>query len=114
MKKIKILLAPIFALLLTTTVLAGHSPKKISKDSRDALRQTIVKKFKAVDLENLTLKDTDVRVQFLINDENEIIVLRTDNDELDSIVKRTLNYEEVDDHDLSKNRLYSISIKLVS
>ena len=108
------MLASFFALLLTTSAFAGDNPKKISKDARDALRMTIVKKFKALDLENMNLKDTDVRVQFLINDENEIIVLRTDNDELDSIVKGTLNYEEVEETNLSRNRLYSINIKLVS
>jgi nitrate reductase NapAB chaperone NapD len=114
MKKIKILLAPIFALLLTTTLMAGVSPKKGSVDAKDALRNTIAQKIKSIDLENLNLKDKDVRVQFIINDKSEIIVLKTDNKELDGIVKATLNYNEIDSKDLSKNSLYAIKIKLVS
>ncbi|NNF34270.1 MAG: hypothetical protein HKN68_09180 [Saprospiraceae bacterium] len=114
MKKIKILLAPIFALLLTTSLMAGTSPKKGSKEAKEALRTTIAKKFKSIDVESLNLKDNEVRVQFVINDESEIIVLRTDNKELDGIVKATLNYKEIDAGNLSKNSLYAINIKLVS
>ena len=114
MKKLKGLFAPIFALLLTTSAFANTNPIKNSDLAKDELRKIIAKKIKSLDLSNLQIKDNDVKIQFTINDENEIIVLRTDNKELDKLVKSSLNYRETGIQNLSKNTLYSISIKLVS
>ncbi len=113
MRKIKSLLFPVFALLLSTSVFASTIPYK-NTVSEDMLRKEIVQKFKSVDISSMNLKDNSVRVQFIINDNNELIVLKTDNKEIDALVKIVLNYKEVKVRDLSRNSLYAISLKLVS
>ena len=114
MRNLRNLFAPVFALLLTTSAFASNIPEN-SPTGNDALRKEIAKKFSNLDLANLDLKGNSVvKIQFMVNDHNELIVLRTDNKKLDSIVKSKLNYEEVKTTDISHNRLYSINVKIVS
>lgn len=109
----KSLFIPIFALLLSKAAFAGNGTTAI-ENANESLRKEIAKKFKNIDIDRLNLKDNSVKVQFMINEENELIVLRTDNPELDYIVKARLNYSEVDTTDVKKNSFYSISIKLIA
>ena len=113
MRKMKSLFIPIFALLLSTAAFAGNGIDGI-ENANENLRNEIAKKFMHMDIDRLNLKDNSVKVEFMINEENELIVLRTDNPELDYIVKARLNYKEVETTDLKKTHLYSISIKLMA
>ena len=104
-------LIPLFALLFTSVSAVDSHIYDIAKES---LRNEIAKKISDIDFSTFTLKETSVKIQFLVNDKNEIIILRTDNEELDQIIKSKLNYKEVDTKEIERNSLYSINIKLVS
>lgn len=117
MRKLKIFLIPFFALLLstvsavdTTSTIDNH----IYNTAKENLRNEIADKISKIDFSSFTLKESTVKVQFLVNDKNEIIILRTDSKVLDNAIKTKLNYKEVNTKDIDRNTLYSISIKLVS
>ena len=113
MKSAKRFFAPLFAaLFISFSAFAGSTPAKDAK--YDELRTEIADIIKNVDLEDYNLDESDVKIQFTINDNNEIIVLKTNNKQLDSVVKAYLNYKELKTTDASKNTLYAINVKLVS
>ena len=111
MRKIKSFLAPLFALLLTTSVFAGDI--HISDATQEELRKEIAQKFEKIDFSSYDLEETTVKVQFLVNDKNELIILRTNHSELDKLIKIKLNYEELETKNVKRNSLYSISVRLV-
>ncbi len=60
------------------------------------------------DLEDLDQQS--VKVHFMVNTANEIVVLRTNNQSVDSTIKRGLNYKELKSRDLEVNRVYILPI----
>ena len=94
MKRIKSVIATVFALMLASSLLASDISYRLT-EAEESLREEIAQKFKSTNLSDLNPKESSVRIQFLINDKYEVIVLKTDNDELDSIVKASLNYKKV-------------------
>ena len=53
-----------------------------------------------------------VEVRFMINHDNEIIVLSTNNKDLDEVVKNSLNYDVVDDTELEPFQVYIVPVTL--
>ena len=111
MNNLKNLVFAATALLFSSTAFAiDGSPEA----SHEQLRNEIAKKFININFDNIDVgEEITIKVQFLINDENEIIVLRTDNRQLDGMVKARLNYKEIKAKDVSHNSLYSVNIRLV-
>ena len=56
------------------------------------------------------LDDQTVRVHFMINTSNEVVVLRTDSKEVDRVIKFGLNYKELENQDLEANKVYILPI----
>lgn len=56
------------------------------------------------------LGETTVRVKFLVNAANQIIVLSTDNPSLDNTFKSMLNYHKVDTKDIDKYHVYVVPV----
>ncbi len=54
-----------------------------------------------------------VKIKFLINEDNEVIVLTTDSSDvdLDAYIKRRLNYETIESDDLNKGKTYILSVE---
>lgn len=113
MKSAKRFFAPLFAaLFLSVSSYAGDvTPVKTTNEE---LRTEIASIFKKVNLEDYNIQEESVKVQFTINDNNEIIVLKTNNQKLDSVVKAYLNYKELKTTDAKKNTLYAVNVKLMS
>ena len=57
-----------------------------------------------------SLDQTTVKVRFMLNSDNEIIVLSTDNADVDATIKYSLNYREVKNSELSKNKIYVLPV----
>ncbi len=113
MKSAKRFFAPLFAaLFISFSAYAGGTPTADTK--YDELRTEIADIIKKVDLEDYNLEEDNVKIQFTINDNNEIIVLKTNNKKLDTVVKAYLNYKELKTTDADKNTLYAINVKLIS
>ena len=64
--------------------------------------------------ESQDLEDAKIMVKFTINQDNEIIVLSTDNRDYDKAIKLLLNYKKLDlNQDLS-SKIFVLPIRLES
>ena len=113
MKTLKVFLIPMLLVCFTYSTYAHNIPYKPTK-SEQLLKEEIVEEIKKIDLSDVDVKDNTVRIQFVINDAFELVVLKTDHKQLDSRIKGALNYHKISIGELSRNSLYSINIKLVS
>lgn len=71
--------------------------------------QSLVKK---INFDFESLESQSIKVHFLVNTSNEIVVLKTSNDKLDRIVKANLNYKSLDNRDLEVNKVYILPITI--
>lgn len=63
-----------------------------------------------VDFEKYIEKNTKFNISFLVTHQNEIIVVSTDNVQLDEVVKQTLNYQKIDMRNMEYNKIYTIPV----
>lgn len=63
----------------------------------------------------LVLEDTDAYVTFMINDEDEIVVLsvKTENEQIEKFVKSRLNYQKLE-NSLEHGKEYKVPVKIIS
>lgn len=54
-----------------------------------------------------------VLVQLIITKDSEVVVLSTDDRELDSFIKISLNYHKIEDHNLEINTVYTLPVTLI-
>jgi|GEM_PF-642234 len=70
--------------------------------------QSIVKN---IDFDLATLDKETIKVHFMVNSANEVVVLRTSSDKADSLIKYNLNYRALENRDLEINKVYILPIK---
>lgn len=89
------------------TVTSNEPSTSVSQELRKEITQ-LVKSPKLDEGDRL-----DAMVNFIINDDNEIVVLyvETDEDYIDSFIKSKLNYHRVKTDGVKPNSKYSIIIK---
>lgn len=94
----------LFAFL--TPVLAGgidgNSPKSAVEELSDIIKD--------IDFDLEHLQADKVKVYFMVNSKNEVIVLRTNNEEVDKLIKMNLNYKTLKSRDLKINEVYTLPI----
>lgn len=106
-KSLVLLLALVFASVALVNATPTLKPGK-----------TLVKKFKSelsqsgIDFTKYDGEKLEIR--FMINHDNEIFVLSTDNEELDEIVKISLNYDVLNDTSLIPFQMYIVPVTLKS
>ncbi len=95
----------LFAFVLGT---ASASTNPTEKSARTEIKEMIVKAEITKDLK----AETTVNVTFQVNAKNEIIVISTDNDNLDSSLKSVLNYKKLKSADIHVGVTYTLPVKL--
>ena len=95
----------LFALILGTAS-ANTNPENTT--ARKEIKTWIQKANLAEDLK----KDVTVHVTFMVNEKNEIIVTSTDQENLDSSIKATLNYKKLESTDMLVNKTYTLPVVL--
>jgi hypothetical protein len=100
-----ILMTALFALILGTAT-ASTNPE--TNSARFEIKKLIEKANIASDLK----KDVTVNVTFMVNGKNEIIILSTDEKNLDSRIKSTLNYKKLKSSDMKVNVTYTLPVVL--
>ena len=63
-----------------------------------------------MDLNYSQLNNKTIKVHFMITTKNEIVVLRTNDDDLDDRIKFGLNYKELKNQDLEVNKVYILPV----
>ena len=95
----------LFALILGTAS-ANTNPENTT--ARKEIKTLIQKSNLAADIQ----KDMTVHVTFMVNEKNEIIVTSTDQENLDSTIKSTLNYKKLESTDMLVNKTYTLPVVL--
>ncbi|MDF1696411.1 MAG: hypothetical protein P1U56_17630 [Saprospiraceae bacterium] len=95
----------LFALILGTAS-ANTNPENTT--ARKEIKTWIQKANLAENLQ----KDITVHVTFMVNEKNEIIVTSTDQENLDSTIKSTLNYKKLESTDMLVNKTYTLPVVL--
>ena len=95
----------LFALILGTAS-ANTNPENTT--ARKEIKTWIQKANLAQNLQ----KDITVHVTFMVNEKNEIIVTSTDQENLDSTIKSTLNYKKLESTDMLVNKTYTLPVVL--
>ena len=100
-----LLLSTLFAFVLGTAS-ANTNPETTT--ARNEIKTMIQKANLAASLKN----DVTVNVTFMITDNNEMIILSTDQENLDSRIKSTLNYKKLKSSDMKVNVTYTLPVIL--
>jgi len=100
-----ILFAALFTLVLGTAS-ANTNPE--TNTARNEIKTLIQKADFASNLKN----DMTVNVTFTVNAKNEIIIISTDQENLDSSIKSTLNYKKLKSSDMKVNVTYTLPVVL--
>ena len=107
-KKIILSLTMLFAFASAT--FANDANPTSTTATADAMKE-ITSIVKDIEIDFEKLNTSIVNVQFMINANNEIVVLRTSSDELDRRIKGSLNYTELKSRNLEINKVYILPIK---
>jgi hypothetical protein len=65
-----------------------------------------------IDFTNYIKTETKINISFFINSQNEVIVVTTNNKELDNVVKSTLNYKKIAVNELEYNKVYTVPVHI--
>lgn len=105
MKSVKNVLFVLGMALITPFIHAADSHSK--KNPEGVQIQKMLK-----DMNDLTtsLKGKKVNISFLVNGQNEIIVLSTSSPEYDSQIKTRLNYRKISVSELDYNTIYTLPV----
>lgn len=109
MKITKIILSFALAIIMVapTFALNGDFDKPAKKAKALTEIQSMVQN---IDFNFELVDEQKVKVHFMINTANEIVVLRTSSKDVDGVLKRTLNYKELKNRDLEVNKVYILPI----
>ncbi|MFK8105278.1 MAG: hypothetical protein AB8G15_22390 [Saprospiraceae bacterium] len=110
MKTIKNIALLICAVLLFANSTFATNPATDPKVAKQELRSEIVQLIKSPIMEGL--EEVDAKISFMINDDNEVIVLnvKTASNYIDEFVKKRLNYKAVYTKGLKKNEAYFLKV----
>jgi hypothetical protein len=66
-----------------------------------------------LDYGKLIPASTDLQVNFIVSDAKEIMVVSTNNLELDAFIKTNLNYKPIETNKLERNTTYTVFVHIV-
>ena len=107
MTKFKLFFAALYILLLSTALQANPIPEKTNQ-----LRFEIANLIQNIDLGSAMGQEEVIHLNFTVNSKNEIIVLSTSNEKLDSRIKSELNYKEIKTKDIVQNKVYTLPVRM--
>ena len=107
MKNLKSFIA-VFVLALMTQFSYATEVSN-AKKPESAQIQTLLN---SIDFTNLVKSETKLNISFFINAQNEVIVVTTNNKELDGVVKNTLNYKKIAVNELEYNKVYTVPVHI--
>ena len=111
MKVRNILVSLSLIVLFANTSFASTFPNPEAKSSTVA---EIYKSIKKLELNVDQIADESVMLKFMVNDNNEIIILSTKESSLDGTLKANLNYKHVKNNDLTPFKIYLLPIRFES
>jgi len=107
------IVALFFLSSLFTTQISASADSADHSGETSQLRTELNSFIQSIDLKSFDLEDGDrVTIEFMVNADSEIVVMKTDSPELDQAIKRKLNYKKVDTDEVRRNQKYILPIVL--
>jgi hypothetical protein len=108
MKNLKNLVASfgMFILVLNTAFANEADPASVKKTEVNQIQSML----KSIDYGKFLEKETKLNISFFVNDQSEIIIVSTNNENLDSVIKSTLNYRKISLDKLAFNKVYTVPV----
>jgi len=106
MNKIKSLISAFAFVLIASASFAND----INTNTLDDLRAEIATHLQKLDISTMAEESATLKVKFLVNDANEVIVLSVDDESFDNTIKSKLNYKKLDTDGVQKNTVISVPI----
>ncbi len=106
MKKSKVFVLSLMFALFGTVSSYASSPTT----SPDEIRKEILSLVKGMDLTAMQGNSERVQIQFLVNNNNEIVVLNISESDFDSRLKDRLNNKKINSDGVVKNKIYSVPV----
>ena len=110
MKLSKVLFAVTFSILISSIAIANPNTGVEPVASTKTVTTKIKSIIQNLDIDLKKLESKTVKVKFLINESDELIVLSTTNSDLDRTLKSALNYIEVNASDIKYNKVYILPV----
>jgi hypothetical protein len=107
MKAIKFLLPAIF---MISFMMPGKANTVVPvTNSEIAQIKSVIQK---IDFDEYIDHATTVKLQFMINTQNEIVILSTDNKDLDEVLKEKLSYSKIKIKELRYDTVYTLPVTI--
>ena len=101
----------VFSLLLLVASIAPNFANTSPIDGKPSKAiDEIEKIIQKIDFDQSTMTINKAKVFFMVNSFNEVVVIQTSSDEIDSVIKSKLNYKTLQSRDLLVNKVYTLPI----
>lgn len=78
------------------------TPVSVTKDIRQMIKK--------LDLDTKLIENATLKIKFMVNENDELIIISTGDSNLDSIIKNALNYKEVNTKGLRPYQVYIVPV----
>ena len=107
MKKIKTILVPLMMILLSAS--STFATVEFDKGKKKCFTEQIQDRLQNMDLSDIN-EEVNIMIKFMINYDNELVVMSTNNSQFDMRIKQRLNYLKIEDHELKSNIMYTVPL----
>jgi hypothetical protein len=107
MSKLKMYLVALAVIIASTASFANLIPEKKAE-----LRAELSSFISKINFDTVEDEDGIFYVKFTVNSKKELIVLSTDNNQIDNRIKQELNYKELKATDVEINKVYTLPVRL--
>lgn len=83
-----------------------------SPNETKALSEEVSAYIKNIDIAALNLGEDKFHINFIVNNENEIVVMSTSNEDFDRIFKSALNYKSVKADGIERFKVFTLPVTL--
>lgn len=107
----KNLLAVVLTVCLTVPSFASSTTAS-SDPAKSDVRSDIKKMIQCMDLDYSNYDTESIKIKFMVNENDEIIVVSIGDSALEYLIKNALNYKEVNTEGLKPYSIYSVQVTL--
>jgi hypothetical protein len=106
----KIIFAVAFSVLISSFAFANPNTGLEPTESTKTVTTKIKSIIQNLDIDLNQLESTTVKLKFIVNESDELVVLSTGDSDLDRTLKSALNYTEVNPSDIKYNKVYILPV----
>ena len=110
----KIILTTALSIAISASSFASNdtsiNPAKAPTETKKAVTTQIKTMIQKLDIDVSAYDSQTIKIKFLVNENDELIVLSTEDSGLDKKIKGALNYKEVDTTNVKHNKVYILPI----